>query len=121
MSKEFEPNQGVFRDRSERGRTPYGSGLAALLDIWDYFLAFALSASLALLGRALEPYLDLKHARHRASRLFLKDGARSSLPQYLQTSLPDWPFDDRLAGRAGFAVLDDETLADRARFFTLEV
>jgi hypothetical protein len=34
----------------------------------------------------------LKQARHRASRLFLKDGARSSLPQYLQTS---------------FSVLDD--------------
>jgi hypothetical protein len=26
----------------------------------------------------------LKQARHRASRLFLRDGARSSLPQYLQ-------------------------------------
>ena len=25
-------------------------------------------------------------ARHRASRRFLNDGARSSLPQYLQTS-----------------------------------
>jgi hypothetical protein len=28
----------------------------------------------------------LKQARQRASRLFLKDGARSSLPQYRQTS-----------------------------------
>jgi hypothetical protein len=28
----------------------------------------------------------LKQARHRASRLFSKDGARSSLPQYLQIS-----------------------------------
>jgi hypothetical protein len=28
----------------------------------------------------------LKHARHLASRLFLKDGARSSLPQYRQTN-----------------------------------
>jgi hypothetical protein len=28
----------------------------------------------------------LKQARQRASRLFLKDGARSSLPQYLQTN-----------------------------------
>jgi hypothetical protein len=27
----------------------------------------------------------LKQARHRASRRFLNDGARSSLPQYLQT------------------------------------
>jgi len=98
-----------------------GSGLAALLDIWDYFLAFALPAFLALLDRALEPYLDLKHARHRASRLFLKDGARLSLPQYLQTSLPDWAFDDRLAGRAGFAVLGDATLEDRGRFFTVGV
>jgi hypothetical protein len=28
----------------------------------------------------------LKQARHLASRLFLNEGARSSLPQYLQTS-----------------------------------
>jgi hypothetical protein len=28
----------------------------------------------------------LKQARQRASRRFLKDGARSSLPQYLHTS-----------------------------------
>jgi hypothetical protein len=104
-----------------RPAPPYESGLAALLDISDYFLAFALPAFLAVLDRALEPYLDLKHARHRASRLFLKDGARSSLPQYLQTSLPDWAFGDRLAGRAGFAVLGDATLEDRGRFFTVGV
>lgn len=122
MSKEFEPKKAVFlRIQSERGRTPHRSGLAALLGIWDYFLAFALPAFLALLDRAFEPYLDLKHARHRASRLFLKDGARSSLPQYLQTSLPDWAFDDRLAGRASFAVLGDATLEDRGRFFTVGV
>jgi len=29
----------------------------------------------------------LKQARHRVSRRFLNDGARSSLPQYLQTNL----------------------------------
>jgi hypothetical protein len=29
----------------------------------------------------------LKQARHRASRRFLNDGARSSLPQYRQTNL----------------------------------
>jgi hypothetical protein len=77
MSKEFEPMQGLFRDRSERGPTPHRSGLAALLDIWDYFSDFVLPAFLALLDRALEPYLDLKHGRHRTSRLFLNDGARS--------------------------------------------
>ena len=38
------------------------------------------------LPRAAEPYRFLKQARHRASRLFLKDGARSSLPQDRQTS-----------------------------------
>lgn len=92
-----------------------------MVDIWDYFLAFVLPAFFALLDRALEPYLDLKHVRHRPSRLFLNDGARSPLPQYLQTSLPDRPFDDRLAGHAGFAVLCDATLADRARFFTVGV
>jgi hypothetical protein len=50
----------------------------------------------------------LKQARQRASRLFLKEGARSSLPQYLQTSAPDSLFDDWLARRAAFPVLADE-------------
>jgi hypothetical protein len=49
----------------------------------------------------------LKHARHRASRLFLKDGARSSLPQYRQTNLSalDGIRDDR---RATFFVFEAE-------------
>jgi hypothetical protein len=48
----------------------------------------------------------LKQARHRASRLFLKDGARSSLPQYLQTSLfvLDASRDD-CGGRRGTSVV----------------
>jgi hypothetical protein len=120
--KEFEPRKAFFlRIQRERGRTHHRSGLAGLLDNWDYFLAFALPAFLALLDRALEPYLDLKHARHRASRLFLKDGARSSVPQYLQTSLPDWPFDGRLAGRAAFRLSRGEALAARVGFFTTVV
>jgi hypothetical protein len=48
----------------------------------------------------------LKQARQRASRRFLKDGARSSLPQYRQTKLSELEAarDDR-AGRCGvFAV-----------------
>jgi hypothetical protein len=52
----------------------------------------------------------LKHARQRASRRFLKDGARSSLPQYRQTSFSvlDVDRDGRgesfgaFAGRAAF-------------------
>jgi len=52
----------------------------------------------------------LKQARQRASRRFLKEGARSSLPQYRQTSfsVPDVDRDDRgvsfgvFAGRAAF-------------------
>jgi hypothetical protein len=62
----------------------------------------------------------LKQARQRASRRFLKDGARSSLPQYLQTSFSvlDPARDDRgeafavVAARAAFG------LAPTARFFT---
>jgi hypothetical protein len=48
----------------------------------------------------------LKQARQRASRLFLKDGARSSLPQYLQTSFSvlDAARDDR-GGRPGAFVV----------------
>jgi len=44
----------------------------------------------------------LKQARQRASRLFLKDGARSSLPQYRQISFSalDATRDDR-RGRCG--------------------
>jgi hypothetical protein len=65
----------------------------------------------------------LKQALQRASRLFLKDGARSSLPQYLQTSFSvvDPVRDDRggrcrafvvFAARAAFG------LAPPACFFT---
>jgi hypothetical protein len=48
----------------------------------------------------------LKQARHRASRLFLKEGARSSLPQYLQTSFSsaDPARDDRGSRRRAFVV-----------------
>ena len=49
-------------------------------------MAFAFRARLALLPRAVEPYRFLKQARQRRSLRFLKDGARSSLPQYRQTS-----------------------------------
>jgi hypothetical protein len=65
----------------------------------------------------------LKQARHRASRLFLKDGARSSLPQYLQTSFSvlDAARDDR-GGRCGafvvFAACAAFGLASTAFFFT---
>jgi hypothetical protein len=47
----------------------------------------------------------LKQARQRASRLFLKDGARSSLPQYLQTSFSalDPARDDRGGHRGTFS------------------
>jgi hypothetical protein len=62
----------------------------------------------------------LKQARQRASRRFLKDGARSSLPQYRHTSFSalDPARDDRgeafavVAARAAFG------LAPTARFFT---
>jgi hypothetical protein len=48
----------------------------------------------------------LKQARHRASRRILKDGARSSLPQYLQTSFSvlDPTHDDRGGRRGAFVV-----------------
>jgi hypothetical protein len=65
----------------------------------------------------------LKQARHRASRLFLKDGARSSLPQYLQTSFSvlDPARDDR-GGRCGtfvvFAARAAVGLVPTAFFFT---
>jgi hypothetical protein len=50
----------------------------------------------------------LKQARHRASRCFLKDGARSSLPQYRQTSFSvlDAAADDRNSRRAAFLVFE---------------
>jgi len=46
----------------------------------------------------------LKQARHRASRRFLNDGARSSLPQYLQTNFSSLATarDDRGGLRAAF-------------------
>jgi hypothetical protein len=65
----------------------------------------------------------LKQARHRASRLFMKDGARSSLPQYLQSSfcVLDAARDDR-DGRCGtfvvFAARAAFGLAPTAFFFT---
>jgi hypothetical protein len=48
----------------------------------------------------------LKQARQRASRRFLKDGARSSLPQYRQISFSELVAarDDR-AGRCGVFVV----------------
>ena len=58
---------------------------------------------LAAFFRWAEPYRFLKQARHRASRRFLNDGARSSLPQYRQTSFPtDAAFDDRGGRRGAF-------------------
>jgi hypothetical protein len=47
----------------------------------------------------------LKQARHRASRRFLKDGARSSLPQYLQTSFSA-PLIDRDVCDPGFLAFE---------------
>jgi len=64
----------------------------------------------------------LKQARHRASRRFAKDGARSSLPQYRQTSFSalDAARDDR-GGRCGafvvFAAPPAFGLAPTACFF----
>ncbi|HUO04088.1 MAG TPA: hypothetical protein VMU16_02715 [Candidatus Binataceae bacterium] len=50
----------------------------------------------------------MKQARHRASRRFLKDGARSSLPQYLQTNFSAFavPFGGCGVRRADFFVSD---------------
>jgi hypothetical protein len=45
----------------------------------------------------------LKQARHRASRRFLKDGARSLLPQYLHTSLSALVADRDFLARAFLA------------------
>jgi hypothetical protein len=74
----------------------------------DYFAAFALRVRALPFFRAAEPYRFLKHARQRASRRFLNDGARSSLPQYLQTSFSalDTARDDRADGRAAFLVFE---------------
>jgi hypothetical protein len=56
----------------------------------------------------------LKQARHLASRRFLKDGARSLLPQYRQSSfsglLADW---DR-RGLAALVAMVGATFASRA-------
>ena len=86
----------------------------------DYFFALTFRACFVL-DRELEPYRFLKQARQRASRLFLKEGARSSLPQYLQISEPDSLLDDRLARCAVFSVLDDEALVPRTCFFSVVV
>jgi len=50
----------------------------------------------------------LKQARHRASRRFLNDGARSPLPQYLQTSFSvlEAARDDRGGRREGFVFFE---------------
>jgi len=58
------------------------------------------------LSRGAEPQRFLKQARHRVSRRFLKDGARSSLPQYLQTnfSARDPARDDCCGRRETFVV-----------------
>jgi len=50
----------------------------------------------------------LKQARQRASRRFLNDGARSSLPQYRQTSFSalDASLDDRRDARATLLVFE---------------
>jgi hypothetical protein len=59
----------------------------------------------------------LKQARHLASRRFLKDGARSLLPQYRQSSfsglLADW---DR-RGLAALVAMVGATFASRAAGF----
>lgn len=122
MSKEFEPKKAAFREFNASEAEPITGPASLDRSVFrDYFLAFALPAFLALLDRALKPYLDLKHDRHRASRLFLKDGARSLLPQYLQTSLPNCPFNDRLARRDAVRLLVGEALAARVGFFTAVV
>jgi hypothetical protein len=50
----------------------------------------------------------LKQARQRASRRFLNDGARSSLPQYLHTNFSelDATLDDRAGCRTAFLVFE---------------
>jgi hypothetical protein len=65
----------------------------------------------------------LKQARHRASRLFLNEGARSSLPQYRQTSFSvlDAARDDRGGRRRAFVVFVARAAfgaASTAFFFT---
>jgi len=54
----------------------------------------------------------LKQARHRASRRFLNDGARSSLPQYLQTnfSAADAARGDCGGRRAAFPLFEGTTV-----------
>jgi len=60
----------------------------------------------AFWSRTAELYRFLKQARQRASRRFLKDGARSSLLQYRQTKLSelDAARDDRAGRRGVFGV-----------------
>jgi len=60
----------------------------------------------------------LKQARHRASCLFLKEGERSSLPQYLHTNFS--AFDDArddCVGRPAFLALEGGTDFGLALFF----
>jgi hypothetical protein len=51
-----------------------------------YFAAFAFPVRVPCSPREPEPKRFLKQARQRASRRFLNNGARSSLPQYRQTN-----------------------------------
>jgi hypothetical protein len=54
----------------------------------------------------------LKQARHLVSRLFLNEGARSSLPQYRQTSFsPEVFLDAGFARLAGFCFFGFDELA----------
>jgi hypothetical protein len=61
----------------------------------------------------------LKQARQRASRLFSNDGARSSLPQYRQTSFSVLAaaHDDRGEAFVAFAARAAFGLAPMAGFF----
>jgi hypothetical protein len=58
----------------------------------------------------------LKQARHRASRLFLKEGERSSLPQYLQTNFSalEVARDDRRGRCAAFLAFEARAAFDLA-------
>jgi hypothetical protein len=71
-------------------------------------VVFAFRSRVVPFIRAAEPYRFLKQERHRASRLFLKDGERSSLPQYLQANFPtfDGIRDDRRGRFATFLVFE---------------
>ena len=71
----------------------------------NYLAAFVFRVSAVFLFCGAELYRFLKQARQRASRRFLKDGAKSSLPQYRQTSFsaPAVDRDDRGESVEAFA------------------